>query len=42
MSILAAARMGKFSSDRSIKEYGNKIWNAHPITVNLDKHSIGG
>ncbi|MEA5113653.1 MAG: glycogen/starch/alpha-glucan phosphorylase [Geobacteraceae bacterium] len=31
MSVLNVARMGKFSSDRSIKEYCNRIWKVNPI-----------
>jgi len=30
-SILSTAGSGKFSSDRTIKQYAEKIWNVHPI-----------
>jgi starch phosphorylase len=33
MSILAVARMGKFSSDRAIREYCEKIWHALPMKI---------
>ncbi|MFZ5906333.1 MAG: glycogen/starch/alpha-glucan phosphorylase [Nitrospirota bacterium] len=41
MSILTVARMGRFSSDRWMREYNEKIWHAEPLNIDLEQQSGG-
>ena len=36
LSILTVSRMGKFSSDRSIREYCENIWRVQPVHIQLE------
>ncbi len=36
MSILNVARMGKFSSDRAIREYSSEIWRSWPVKIEVN------
>jgi starch phosphorylase len=39
MSILNTSRMGKFSSDRAVREYCNEIWHTKAVEVHLPQSS---
>ena len=42
MAALNIARVGAFSSDRTVREYAREIWKIEPVDVKLDPYDGGG
>ncbi len=41
-SILNVARIGKFSSDRTIREYNRDVWKVEPLTITKEEKPAAG
>jgi starch phosphorylase len=39
MSVINVARVGMFSSDRTIKQYAEEIWGLNAVPISLEKSS---
>lgn len=39
MSIINSVNMGKFSSDRTIREYCNEIWNVESVKIDMEEYN---
>ena len=42
MSILNSARMGRFSSDRTVWEYAMDIWRVEPVPTRIAETAVAG